>query len=170
MKTTDALGYRPAGSRPGEFELGLIVVPGVFADPVEPDAGVCADLDGRGFGGADSLLDGLHEILRVVDEHVCCFLVFFRAYETVMKKQSGQAPRPTCFFLKAVDSCSMPRYSRTEENASTQFNQDMMQIPDKKKNQHNSIVHEMERISRRSQIFQIPIPTSAPIMLLEVFF
>ena len=47
-----------------------ILVPRLLPDPIELDAGLCADLDAGGLGGHDSLLDGQHQVLRVQHQHL----------------------------------------------------------------------------------------------------
>lgn len=56
----------------GIFALVLpSLVPGCLADPVQGESGVCADLDGGGLGFPHRLLHGLHQVLSVMDQHLC---------------------------------------------------------------------------------------------------
>lgn len=57
----------------------LILVPGLLADPADAESGICADLDGGSFACPHSLLDRLHQVLRVAHQHVGCLLIFFGA-------------------------------------------------------------------------------------------
>lgn len=47
-----------------------LLVPGGLPDPAKSEPCVCADLDGGGFCFSDRLLHGLHEVLRIVHEHL----------------------------------------------------------------------------------------------------
>lgn len=48
----------------------LLLVPGGLSDPVEGEACICSDLDGSCFCLSDCLLDRLHQVLSVVDQHL----------------------------------------------------------------------------------------------------
>ena len=47
-----------------------VLVPGLFPHPPQSDPGVSPDLDGGRFGRRDGLLDGLHEVLGVANQHL----------------------------------------------------------------------------------------------------
>lgn len=48
----------------------LLLVPGGLSDPVEGEACIRSDLDGSCFCLSDCLLDRLHQVLSVVDQHL----------------------------------------------------------------------------------------------------
>lgn len=56
-----------------------LLIPGLTTDPVHPDSGISAELNGGGFGGAHRLFNGLHQVLSVTDQHVGGFLILFGA-------------------------------------------------------------------------------------------
>ena len=57
----------------------LVVVPWLLPVPDELDARVSPDLDGGGLRRRHSLLDAVHQVLRVANQHLGGFLVFLRA-------------------------------------------------------------------------------------------
>ena len=57
-----------------------VVVPGLFPDPLEPDARLRSDLDGSRLGGGHRLLHRLHQVLRIPTQHLCRLNVLLRAW------------------------------------------------------------------------------------------
>lgn len=48
-----------------------LLVPGGLAHPAKGESCICADLDGGCLRLSDSLLHRLHQVLGVVDQHLC---------------------------------------------------------------------------------------------------
>ena len=54
----------------------LILIPWLFTDPSEPDAGICSNFDSGGLCSGDGLFNALHEVLRISHQHIRGFQVF----------------------------------------------------------------------------------------------
>ena len=59
------------------FSRALVLVPGLLANPAQSNAGIGADLDAGGLGGGDGLLDALHQVLGVANQHVRRLQILF---------------------------------------------------------------------------------------------
>ena len=59
----------------------LVVVPWLLPVPDELDARVSPDLDGGGLSRRDSLLDAVHQVLRVADKHLGRLLVLLGSWK-----------------------------------------------------------------------------------------
>ena len=52
------------------WRVRSVLVPRLLPHPPQSDPGVGPDLDGGGLGRRDGLLDGLHEVLSVANQHL----------------------------------------------------------------------------------------------------
>jgi len=57
----------------------LVVVPGLLPNPFQPYSCISSDFDRSCFCGSHSLLDWLHKILGIANQHFCSLNVFFGA-------------------------------------------------------------------------------------------
>ena len=56
-----------------------VLVPRLLPHPPQSDPGVRPDLDGGRLGRRDGLLDGLHEVLGVANQHLCGLDILLRS-------------------------------------------------------------------------------------------
>ena len=70
----------------------LVLVPGLLPDPLQLDSCVGPDLDGGSLCGRHRLLDRLHQVLRVADQHLGGLLVFLGAWKSSDVKYADSGP------------------------------------------------------------------------------
>jgi len=55
--------------------LVLVLIPWLFTDPSESDAGICSNFDSGGLCSGDGLFNALHQVLRISHQHIRGFQV-----------------------------------------------------------------------------------------------
>ncbi len=68
--------------------LVLVLIPRLFTDPSEPDAGICSNFDGGGLCSCDGLFHALHEVLRIPHQHIRGFQVLLCSLNMKRKENS----------------------------------------------------------------------------------